>query len=101
MPNKPVEVKRKHIWEFFVSMFLVLIMSVAFSVWSANQIVKSEREADRRAAVAAITPVCQYLYATDTVYTETPPTTPAGKQQYESVKNLIVSFECERYVPRG
>jgi hypothetical protein len=101
MSNRRVEVKRKHIWELFVSMFLVLLMSVAFSVWSANQIVRSESEANRRAAVTSLTPVCQWLYATDDVYSETPPSTETGKKQGASIKNLIITFDCEKFVPRG
>lgn len=101
MVNRPLIVNRDRLVEFFISLFLVLVVSVSFSVYAATRIVKAEREAQQKQSIAAMTPVCQWLYTADDVFEETKPTTAAGVKQAESIKRLIISFQCEKIVPRS
>lgn len=101
MPNKPIELKRKHLATIFVSMFLMMVAAICLSAFIVNSEIRHDKAIQQKQAIAAMTPVCQWLYASSDVYHENPPQTPAGVNQAKSVDNLIVSFQCERFVPRG
>lgn len=101
MVHKPVPLTRGKLVTISLSILFVFCFSIAFSVYSANAAVSAQQEAEKKQAAAAMTPVCKWLYATDDIYYAEPPSTETGKRVAKSVRELISTFQCERFVPRG
>lgn len=98
-PNKPVQLKRKHLAEMYLSMLLTIIMAVLFAIYTANATTERYVEERRKASIESLVPVCTYLGAQRAVYAENPPVSDTGRALAASTDDLYIRMGCNKLPP--